>query len=104
MSSRQSLIRLTCEALRCKLSEVHLTTTGNKAAFMERLLQHEASYVQGPSGISSRSTGHANHLTSSDSGNKCLANSSDDSSERGSEEQLASDEVLEHTSPVFSAQ
>ena len=64
----------------------------------------QAMYTGHVRSLSSKSTGHVNHLTSSDSGNVCLANSSDDSSERGSEEQLASDEVLVHTSPVFSAQ
>ena len=44
-------MRLTCEVLRLKLREAHLVTIGNKADIVERLLQHEASYVQGPSGL-----------------------------------------------------
>ena len=37
--------------------EAHLVTTGNKADLVERLLQHKASYVQGPSGLLALSGG-----------------------------------------------
>eukprot|EP00731_Ephydatia_muelleri_P001036 Em0001g1036a len=50
-------MRLTCEVLRLKLMQAHLVTTGNKADLVERLLQHKASYVQGPSGLPARSGG-----------------------------------------------
>ena len=68
VSSRQSLMRLTCEALRLKLMQAHLATTGNKADLVERLLQHEASYVQGSSGLPARSGGSESTVSDSTDG------------------------------------
>ena len=65
MSSRQSLMRLTCEVLRLKLKQAHLVTTGNKADIVERLLQHEARYVQGSSGLPTRSGGSESTVSDS---------------------------------------
>ena len=82
--ARQALMRLTNEALRAKLTEANLDTTGTKVALVERLLQHEASYVQGSSGLrTTRPRGHANcQLTSSESeGDEDAANPSDVPSE-----------------------
>ena len=82
--ARQALMRLTNEALRAKLTEANLDTTGTKVALVERLLQHEASYVQGSSGLrTTRPRGHANRqLTSSESeGDEDAANPSDVPSE-----------------------
>ena len=45
------------EWLVIELMEAHLVTTGNKADLVERLLLHEASYVQGPSGLPAMSGG-----------------------------------------------
>ena len=55
----KAFMRLTCKLLRLKLSEALLVTTGKKAYLVERLLQHEASYVQGTSGLSAMSRGCA---------------------------------------------
>ena len=52
MSSRKEIIsRLTCEVLRLRLRNAHLSTTGKKSALVERLLQHEDSLQQGTSGL-----------------------------------------------------
>ena len=58
----KNLMCLTCEVLRFRLMEAHLVTTGNKAALVERLLQHEASYVQGSSGFYTAPRRHGHDL------------------------------------------
>ena len=51
-----------------KLMQAHLATTGNKADLVERLLQHEASYVQGSSGLPARSGGSESTVSDSTDG------------------------------------
>ncbi|KAL5510800.1 hypothetical protein EMCRGX_G006402 [Ephydatia muelleri] len=52
MSTQKEIIsRLACKALRLRLRDAHLSTTGKKPALVERLLQHEDSLQQGTCGL-----------------------------------------------------
>ena len=52
MTTRKEIIsHLTCEVLRLRLRNAHVSTTGKKSALVERLLQHEDSLKQGTSGL-----------------------------------------------------
>ena len=52
MSTQKEIIsRLTCEVLRLRLRNAHLSITVKKSALVERLLQHEDSLQQGTSGL-----------------------------------------------------
>ena len=52
MSTQKEIIsRLTCEVLRLRLRNAHLSITVKKSALVKRLLQHEDSLQQGTSGL-----------------------------------------------------
>ena len=44
MATQHSLSQLTCEVLRLRLKKAKLSTTGNKATLVKRLLEHEGSH------------------------------------------------------------
>ena len=66
MATQHSLSQLTCEVLRLRLKKAKLSTTGNKATLVKRLLEHEGSHDLEHQQLDDSSSGSSDDQESSD--------------------------------------